>query len=133
MRRANLANKCVYSYVGPIINTIIGAGIKLGSILITNWLEQKRQDQLMLAARDQAMVDAMLKNQLEQAKELPSNTWQAYLERGVKEVQEALGKVHSSASLESADETPPVETFKKMAEGFSKGLRAWEAMRAAVR
>ncbi|GHD33617.1 hypothetical protein [Parahalioglobus pacificus] len=74
-----------------------------------------------------------LGSQLEQAKELPSNTWQAYLERGVKEVQEALGKVHSSASLESEDEAPPVETFKAMAEGFSRGLRAWEAMRAAVR
>jgi len=55
--------------VGPIINTIIGAGIKLGSILIINWLEQRRQDQMMLAARDQSLVDALLKNQQEQAKD----------------------------------------------------------------
>lgn len=55
--------------MGPILNTIIGAGIKLGSILITNWLEQKRQDQMMLAARDQKMVDAFLQNQREQAKD----------------------------------------------------------------
>tara|TARA_B100000214_G_C23785728_1_gene543493 strand:+ start:160 stop:597 length:438 start_codon:yes stop_codon:yes gene_type:complete len=53
--------------VGPIINTVIGAAIKLGSILIVNWLEQKRQDQLMLAARDSAMMQAMLDNQIKQA------------------------------------------------------------------
>ena len=55
--------------MGPIINTIIGAGIKIGVNLINAWLEQRRQDQLMLAARDQAMMDAMLKNQAEQAKD----------------------------------------------------------------
>ena len=55
--------------VGPIINTIIGAGIKLGSIIITNWLEQKRQDQLMLGARDNAMMQAILDNQIQQAKD----------------------------------------------------------------
>lgn len=53
--------------MGPIINTIIGAGIKIGSIIITNWLEQKRQDQLMLAARDSAMMQAILDNQIKQA------------------------------------------------------------------
>jgi len=55
--------------VGPIINTVIGAAIKLGSIIITNWLEQKRQDQLMLAARDSAMMQAILDNQIQQAKD----------------------------------------------------------------
>ena len=55
--------------MGPIINTIIGAGIKLGSILIINWLDQRRQDQMMLGARDQSLVDALLKNQQEQAKD----------------------------------------------------------------
>lgn len=53
--------------MGPILNTVIGAAIKLGSIIITNWLEQKRQDQLMLAARDSAMMQAMLDNQIKQA------------------------------------------------------------------
>ncbi len=55
--------------MGPIINTVIGAAIKLGSIIITNWLEQKRQDQLMLAARDSAMMQAILDNQIQQAKD----------------------------------------------------------------
>ena len=55
--------------MGPILNTIIGASIKLGSIIITNWLEQKRQDQLMLGARDSATMQAILDNQIQQAKD----------------------------------------------------------------
>jgi hypothetical protein len=55
--------------MGPILNTIIGAALKLGCNLINAWLEQKRQDQLMLAARDQSMMDALLKNQSDQAKD----------------------------------------------------------------
>jgi len=53
--------------MGPILNTIIGAGIKLGVNLINSWLEQKRQDQMMLAARDDKMLDALLCNQNKQA------------------------------------------------------------------
>ena len=53
--------------MGPIFNTIIGASIKLGSIIITNWLEQKRQDQLMLGARDSVTMQAILDNQIKQA------------------------------------------------------------------
>lgn len=53
--------------MGPIINTIIGAGIKLGVNMINSWLEQKRQDQMMLAARDDKMLDALLHNQNTQA------------------------------------------------------------------
>lgn len=55
--------------MGPILNTVIGAGLKLGCNLINSWLEQKRQDQLMLAARDQSMMDALLKNQSKEAKD----------------------------------------------------------------
>ena len=55
--------------MGPVINTIIGAGIKLACNLINAWLEQKRQDQMMLAARDSAIVKAMLDNQIQQASE----------------------------------------------------------------
>mgnify|MGYP001167764382 CR=1 FL=1 len=53
--------------MGPIINTIIGAGIKLGCNLILAWLEQKRQDQMMLAARDSAMLQALIDNQDQRA------------------------------------------------------------------
>ena len=53
--------------MGPILNTIIGAGIKLGCNLINAWLEQKRQDQMMLAARDNEMMKAMLESQQKQA------------------------------------------------------------------
>ena len=55
--------------MGPILNTIIGAGIKLGCNLLNAWLEQKRQDQLALAARDEKMLDALIKSQSENAKD----------------------------------------------------------------
>jgi len=53
--------------MGPIFNTIIGAGIKLLCNFINSWIEQKRQDQLMLAVRDKALLDSLLENQLKQA------------------------------------------------------------------
>jgi hypothetical protein len=53
--------------MGPILNTIIGASLKLGVNLINAWIEQRRQDQMMLAARDDKIVRAMLQNQLEQS------------------------------------------------------------------
>lgn len=55
--------------MGPILNTIMGAGIKLACNLINAWLEQKRQDQLALAARDEKMLDALIKSQAENAKD----------------------------------------------------------------
>jgi hypothetical protein len=55
--------------MGPVLNTIIGAAIKIGANLVNSWLEQKRQDQMMLAARDEKMMEAMLENQLQQAKD----------------------------------------------------------------
>lgn len=55
--------------MGPILNTIIGAGLKLLCNLLNHWLEQRRQDQLMLAARDDELVKALLENQLQQAKD----------------------------------------------------------------
>ena len=53
--------------MGPVFNTIIGAGLKLGVNLINAWIEQKRQDQMLLAARDDKMLDALLCNQDKQA------------------------------------------------------------------
>lgn len=58
---------CVYKCMGPILNTIIGAGIKLGCNLINAWLDQKRQDQLALAARDETMLNALIASQSENA------------------------------------------------------------------
>ena len=49
--------------MGPILNTILGAGIKIGANLVNAWLEQKRQDQLALAARDKEMMDALIASQ----------------------------------------------------------------------
>lgn len=53
--------------MGPILNTIIGAGIKLGVNWINSWIEQKRMDQMMLAARDEKIMNALLENQKTQA------------------------------------------------------------------
>lgn len=55
--------------MGPILNTVIGAGIKLGCNLLNSWLAQKRQDQMMLAARDEKMLDALIANQSSRAKD----------------------------------------------------------------
>ncbi len=52
---------------GAIVNTMIGAGIKLGANVLNAWLEQKKQAQMLLAARDQKMVDALISNQIKQA------------------------------------------------------------------
>ena len=52
---------------GAIVNTMIGAGIKLGANVLNAWLEQKKQAQMLLAARDQKMVDALINNQVKQA------------------------------------------------------------------
>lgn len=49
--------------MGPILNTIIGAGIKVAANLINNWLEQKKHDQMLLAARDNDMLKALIENQ----------------------------------------------------------------------
>ena len=50
-----------------IINTAIGAGLKLGAVLINAWLDNKRQTQMLLAARDHNMLQALADNQREQA------------------------------------------------------------------
>lgn len=53
--------------MGPILNTIIGAGIKVLANLLNFWIEQKRQDQMILAARDNDMLTALIDNQANQA------------------------------------------------------------------
>jgi len=52
---------------GAILNAAIGAGIKLGAILIHSWLDNKRQTQMLLAAKDEKLIDALTKNQQAQA------------------------------------------------------------------
>jgi hypothetical protein len=53
--------------MGPILNTILGAGIKIGANILNAWLEQRRQDQLALAARDDKTVEALIASQKAQA------------------------------------------------------------------
>ncbi|NDG51974.1 MAG: hypothetical protein EBY39_02960 [Flavobacteriia bacterium] len=49
--------------MGPVLNTIIGAAIKVGANLLNYWLEQKRQDQMILSARDSEMLKALIESQ----------------------------------------------------------------------
>jgi len=42
--------------IGPIINTIIGAGIKLGCNLLNHWLEQKKLESQYMHARDDKIL-----------------------------------------------------------------------------
>ena len=49
--------------MGPILNTILGAGIKIAANFVGAWLEQKRQDQFALAARDEKVMEAMIASQ----------------------------------------------------------------------
>jgi hypothetical protein len=53
--------------LGSIMNTVIGAGIKVGANLLNYWLEQKKQDQMILAARDGEMLKALIENQNKRA------------------------------------------------------------------
>ena len=53
--------------LGSIMNTVMGAGIKVGANLLNYWLEQKRQDQMILAARDSEMLKALIDNQNKRA------------------------------------------------------------------
>ena len=52
---------------GAVLNTVIGAGIKLGANLINSWLEHRSQTQLLLANRDKMLTQASVDNQDKQA------------------------------------------------------------------
>lgn len=43
--------------IGPVINTIIGAGIKLGCNLLNHWLEQKKLESQYMHARDDKIME----------------------------------------------------------------------------
>lgn len=63
-----MASFSVLHYMfGSIMNTVIGAGIKVGANLLNYWLEQKKQDQMILAARDSEMLKALIDNQNKRA------------------------------------------------------------------
>jgi hypothetical protein len=49
--------------MGPIINTIIGAGIKLGCNLLNAWLEHRKLETQYMHARDDKILDLVAENQ----------------------------------------------------------------------
>jgi hypothetical protein len=52
---------------GAIFSAALGAGLKLLVNIVNHWLEQKKQNMLLLAARDEKIIDALLHNQIQQA------------------------------------------------------------------
>lgn len=52
---------------GAIVSAALGAGFKLLVNVVNYWLEQKKQNQLLLAARDEKVIEAILNNQIQQA------------------------------------------------------------------
>jgi hypothetical protein len=52
---------------GALMSAALGAGIKLLVNVVNYWLEQKKQNQLLLAARDETIINALLNNQMQQA------------------------------------------------------------------
>ena len=53
--------------MGPILSTIIGAGIKLGANLINHWLEMHRATTLLNNKANDELITALIKNQEMQA------------------------------------------------------------------
>ena len=50
---------------GSVLNTILGAGIKLGANLINAWIEQKMVDRKLMAARDENILRLIADSQKE--------------------------------------------------------------------
>ena len=48
---------------GAVISAAIGAGIKLLVNVVNFWLEQRRQNQLLLAAKDDKFIQAIVQSQ----------------------------------------------------------------------
>ena len=50
---------------GSVLNTIIGAGIKIGANLINAWIEQRMVDRKLMAARDENILKLIVDSQKE--------------------------------------------------------------------
>jgi hypothetical protein len=50
---------------GSVLNTILGAGIKLGANLINAWIEQRMVDRKLMAARDENILRLIADSQKE--------------------------------------------------------------------
>jgi hypothetical protein len=84
-------------------------------------------------ARGHADQLHLLQSQYAQSQQLDEPAWQAYLKRGVEEVQQALAEPHSPTDMSGV---PPeasalelIADFQRMAKGFAEALSAWVEMR----
>ncbi len=111
-------------------------------------LQRIAQDTLRIAARADAdlILDYrkelarghadqlhLLHGQLGRTKKLGSSEWEAYLTRGIEEVQRAISQSHSpteiSGSSADATEADVLAEFRAMATGFAAALQGWVEIR----
>ena len=55
--------------MGPVISTLIGAGVKLGANIVNSWLNSKDRQQELVAAERAKLIDEQTKIIMENAKD----------------------------------------------------------------
>jgi len=87
-------------------------------------------------ARAQSEQLRILTDKFARAQQLPSAEWQAYLRRGIEEVQQALASPQSPTCLrglpEGATEATLLPEFRELARGFAASLQGWADMRTVA-
>lgn len=86
-------------------------------------------------ARGHADQLRALNQQLQRSKDLPSNNWQGYLQRGMEEMQQVLVNPRSPTQLggiaEGASEAEVLDRFRELARGWADALDGWGEIREA--
>jgi len=84
-------------------------------------------------ARGHADQLHLLHGQLARTKKLGSSEWEAYLTRGIEEVQRAISQSHSPTEIPgaaaNATEAEMLAEFRTMAQGFAAALAGWVEIR----
>ena len=87
-------------------------------------------------ARGHADLVHLLMARYQQAQQMPSQEWQAYLKRGVEEAQKALVTPQQLTAIqgvpEGSTEAALLQEFRALATGFAGALAGWEATREAA-
>ena len=87
-------------------------------------------------ARGHADQLHLLHGQLTRTKKLGSSQWDAYLTRGIEEVQRAISQSHSpteiSGAAADATEAEILAEFRTMARGFAAALAGWVEIRSSA-
>ncbi|TCO69875.1 hypothetical protein [Chromatocurvus halotolerans] len=86
-------------------------------------------------ARGHADQLRALNQQFQRSRDLPSNNWQGYLQRGMEEMQQVLVNPRSPTQLkgiaEGTSEAEVLARFRELARGWADALDGWVAVREA--